>query len=283
MEGNGLDGMKWGPVIAVSILFHAALFSALIYFPESFSIRKPAGMFNVVQVELVSPPGGAVPSKETSKSKNATPTKSKSKKSISVPPKKTTRRLAPVQRKKKPVVVAKRTVKKKTAPVKKKEVSASELIDRAIKKIDRKVKAEEKKVSRTPAVKKGSHLDRALAGVEARARAGAGEGVSGTGGVAGTVMQIYQSKVQLLIEENWTYPTALMDDDSLEAIVLLDVRRDGKIISFRFVSRSSDPVLDESVIRAIERSDPLPPFPEVYRRSHDEIEIRFNPKERNNS
>jgi colicin import membrane protein len=273
--------MKWGPVLGVSLLFHAVFFCMLIYFPESVSFQRPTGMFNVVQVELVSPGAVAPPSKEKGTTQTPPPSsQSKSTKSITVPEKKTARLLAPVKTEKKPVVVAKRTVKKKTTPVKKKEVSASELIDQAIKKIDRKVRAEEKKTSPKPTAK-GSHLDRALAGVEARARAeaGSGEGTAGMGGATGTLMQIYYANVHNWISSNWSYPVALKSDPDLEAVVLLEVQRDGKILSTRFIARSSEPVFDESVLRAIERSDPLPPFPEVYRRSHDEFQIRFNLKE----
>ena len=38
-------------------------------------------------------------------------------------------------------------------------------------------------------------------------------------------------------------------------------------------------MFDESVMRAIERSDPLPPFPEGFLKSFEEIEINFNLRE----
>jgi len=57
------------------------------------------------------------------------------------------------------------------------------------------------------------------------------------------------------------------------------VKRDGAILKRRFKKRSSSAVFDESVSKAIERSNPLPPFPEGYRKSHDEIEINFNLKD----
>jgi colicin import membrane protein len=57
------------------------------------------------------------------------------------------------------------------------------------------------------------------------------------------------------------------------------VKRDGSILKTEIKKRSSDDMFDQSVIKAIERSDPLPPFPEGYRKSYDEIEINFNLKE----
>jgi len=58
--------------------------------------------------------------------------------------------------------------------------------------------------------------------------------------------------------------------------VLLAVKRDGTILKTRFEKRSADVLFDESVSKAIERSNPLPAFPEGYRMTHDELEIRFN-------
>lgn len=274
LERNGLDGIGWAPVISVSILFHAALFSILLYFPESFSVNRRPGLDNTVMVRLVDAPGRPIPGRDAGKSKGASP--SNKKESAAVPTKKPARRIAPVKKEEKPVVVAKRTVKKKTTPVKK-TVSASELIDQAIKKIDRKVKAETEKAESVDKTQ-GDHLEQALAGVEARARDGRSEGVgvSGFDGVPGTAMQIYMANVEQWVMSNWSYPVALKSDPDIHAIVQLDVQRDGKILSSRFIRRSSDPVFDESVLRAIERSDPLPPFPEIYRRSHDEIRIHFS-------
>lgn len=267
-----------------SLLFHAVLFSVLLYFPESLAVRKPfPGV--VYEVDLVEMPGDSgaaktpAPAEKEAESTPKAEAPEPGPKAVSLPEKKTARRIEPIKNDIKPVIVAKRTAKTKTTPVKKKEVSASELIDRAISKIDRKVKAEAAPKKKTPT--QGNHLEKALASLEAKAgedsgSRGSGEGRSGAGGVAGTVMQIYQAKVHNWISSNWSYPTALSRDKDLEVIIVLDVQRDGRIVATRIASRSSDPVFDESVIRAIERSDPLPPFPDVYRRNHDEFEIRFN-------
>jgi colicin import membrane protein len=47
----------------------------------------------------------------------------------------------------------------------------------------------------------------------------------------------------------------------------------------RFDKRSTDVLFDESVSKAIERSNPLPPFPEGYRKTNEELEINFNLKD----
>jgi colicin import membrane protein len=86
-------------------------------------------------------------------------------------------------------------------------------------------------------------------------------------------------EVETKIKGNWSYPVALQIQKDLEAVVVLKVKSDGTILRSQLKKRSSNPVFDQSVLKAIERSDPLPPFPEGYRKSHDEIEITFNLKD----
>lgn len=278
LEGNGPNGLKWGPVIAASLLFHAAAVGLMFFVPETLSIRRPdPGV--VYEVRLVDMPGNGGRGEAAAPEKKAAPPRAEAKKAVSIPKKKPARRIAPVQREKKPVIVAKKTAKIDTKPTKEKwEVSPSDLIDRAISRIERKEKA---KAAPPPPKTGAGHLERALADVESRARSQIGGTGSGRGGgVMGTAMQIYKAKITDHISGNWSYPVALQSgEEGLEATVVLTAQRDGSITSTRIAKRSSNTIFDESVLRAIERSDPLPPFPEVYRRSHDEIEIRFNLEE----
>jgi colicin import membrane protein len=65
----------------------------------------------------------------------------------------------------------------------------------------------------------------------------------------------------------------------LEAVVVIMVKSDGSIMKTRFEKRSASPIFDDSVIKAVERSNPLPPFPEGYKVSYDEIRFNFNLKD----
>ncbi len=286
-EGFDASGMRWSPVIIISVLFHAALLSLMFFVPDSLSIRRPGFPGEVYEVQLVDmpgPPAGAAESaaaaKEASPPSPPASEKEPDKPALVRAPE-PAKRISEIEREQKPVVVAKKTVKSETAPPKKPEVSPSELIDQAISRIDRKVKAEEA----PPAGPKtgGSHLDRALAGIQSRSgqQPGAGQGGTGggRGGFLGTAMQIYQARIHEHIAANWSYPAALQPRGNPEATILLRVQRDGKITSSRFVKRSTNSVFDDSVLRAVDRSDPLPPFPESYKRSHEEIQIRFTLKE----
>jgi colicin import membrane protein len=169
------------------------------------------------------------------------------------------------------VVIAKKTVKKKPKETPKTQrPSSSKLIEEALSKIEKKVKAEKKP--------RPDPVDRAIAKIESKVKAGTGE-VS-RGGVAQTSvrMQLYRSEVESRIKENWSYPALLSPDKEkgLEAVVLLEVKSDGKILRSRIQKKSSDVLFDQSVIRAIERSDPLPAFPEGYLKTREDMVITFN-------
>ncbi|MFO7784270.1 MAG: TonB family protein [Thermodesulfobacteriota bacterium] len=282
------NGMRWSPVIILSVLFHAALISLIFFVPESLSIRTPGPPGVVYEVQLVDMPGppagsgeSAPAAKEASPPSTPEPKKDPDRPALVQAPE-PTKRISEIEREEKPVVVAKKTVKEKTTPVKKPEVSPSERIDQAISRIDRKVKSEVAP-PKSPETR-GDHLERAMADLQSRAgrQPGAvqgGTGGGGRGGFLGTAMQIYRARVQEHITANWSYPAALQSRGNPEATILLRVQRDGTITSSRLVKRSTNSVFDDSVLRAVERSDPLPPFPESYKMSREEFEIRFTLKE----
>lgn len=256
---------RWSRVILISLFFHLLIFSLIFLVPESAPYRRFGGV--VYEVSLVEMPAGAKMSDmggARPKSEQVSPS---SKKAIRV------QRISPPKTKKRPIVIAKRTVDgKKKRKQEKPRVSSSRLIDRAVSKVERKVKAE----MNDPIAQAISKLGPRTEGVT-----GAGS-IAGDGSDPGITFRIYQMEVESQIKGNWTYPIAIANPKTqkdLEAIVVLEVRNDGTILKSWVKKRSSDPIFDESVLKAIERSNPLPPFPEGYLKSHDEIEINFNLRE----
>jgi colicin import membrane protein len=266
---------RWSSVLILSLLLHTAVFSLILFLPAPSPNRSFKGI--VYEVDLVELPAPKM--KEESKGSKATTKK------MSVSSKRTqAKRIETPKPKKKPVVIAKRTLKKKK--VKPKE-SPSKIIDKALAKIEKRAET-----------KKKDPLEEALSGIEKKVRADAqdpiakaisklrtsktgaiGETASAGSGVGTITDRMYQLEIYSRIRENWSYAVALRDSKKthdLEAVVVLTVRSDGKIMRSRFKRRSSDIVFDRSVAKAIERSDPLPSFPEGYRKTQDEIEITFN-------
>ena len=89
-------------------------------------------------------------------------------------------------------------------------------------------------------------------------------------------MQIYRLEIEDVIKGNWSYPVALNGRADLEAVIILLVRNNGSIENTRFEKKSRNTLFDESVLKAIDRSDPLPSFPKGYNKTHEEFVITFN-------
>jgi len=264
---NELEEPRWSRVIILSLFFHIVIFSAILFVPDSIPTRRISGA-TVYEVNLVEMPG---------KSRSIPPKLSNSKMSREVTSSKkstTAKRISRPSKEEKPVVIAKRVVKrekekkKEVKKPKKPRVSPSRLIDRAVSKIEKKVKA-----------KKNDHLAQALSKIQTRAEGTAEKGSVRGNAESGITIRMYQMAVEEQIKSNWSYPVALISPKKLrdlEAIVVVKVKEDGTVMKSWFKDRSSNSIFDGSVLKAIERSDPLPPFPEGYRKSYDEIEIRFN-------
>jgi TonB family protein len=74
-------------------------------------------------------------------------------------------------------------------------------------------------------------------------------------------------------------PSELINRDDIEAILVIKIRRDGTIMDVRFEKKSGNEIFDSSVWRAVQKANPLPPFPKTYSPPYEEIGIRFRPKD----
>ena len=260
--------LRWGRFIFLSFLLHLCALSLFLFVPDSASTRKISGP-TVYEVNLVNLPAAKpkTPARAV-QSKAAGKTVPSSKKAVAA------KRISTPPKKDKPVVIGKRTVeRKKSVPkkppkTKKPKVSPSKLIDQAVAKIKRNVKTK----------KKDQHLDRAISNIQNRVQKSETAGSGGTS-VEGIAIRIYQMEVEERIKSNWQYPVALTSPSKrkdLVATVVIKVRQDGTILKSWFIDRSSNAIFDASAIKAVDRSNPLPPFPEGYNKRQDEVEIRFN-------
>jgi TonB family protein len=102
------------------------------------------------------------------------------------------------------------------------------------------------------------------------------------GGMSGSELSqalgLYRALVNEKIESNWVFPEQLhRQKGKIEAIVVVRARRDGTVFGIEFEKKSGDPYFDESVLKAIIKSKPFPPFPDIYSPKEEEIVIRFSP------
>jgi len=91
--------------------------------------------------------------------------------------------------------------------------------------------------------------------------------------------RLYYTEVWAAIKRQWVLPKSLLNAEGLEAVVVIVVRRDGKIEKMQFEKRSGNQLFDDSVLRAIQKADPLPKFPDIYSPPRDEIGVRFRPED----
>ena len=272
--------VRWRRPLIFSLVFHVSVFSMLLFVPESMPTRRITGptVYEVDLVQLPSKPAKTVKETAVVTPGRIVPGSGKTSRS---------RRISRPEKKKKPVIIGKRVVERKTPkkkPVKKVEkpkVNASKLIDQAISNIERKVKAD-KKVQ----AKKKDHLSAALSKIQSRVAKTGKKHSAGDRSETGIAIRLYQMEVAERIKQNWSYPMAISNPSEfrgIEAVVVVTVRENGAIVRSLVKKRSLNTLFDASVLKAIERSDPLPPFPDGYRKSSDDIEIRFNLSEMESS
>lgn len=268
----------WGKMLFLSLFLHLVLFCLILFVPEPGQTRRMPEV--VYEVNLVSLPPARVPEPKIS-SKARPRAAQKAAKVLQAPP---ARPIRPAVPQAKPIVVAKRTIKSKKAATPKPPPPTKRL-EKALARIEEKVKVERKPPPPTPAPKPkktpaqdSGHLDQALAQLEKKWAAAPAGSLGGAAPPSSMLERLYQISVEEWIKNNWTFPVALdnTSQKDLEAVVVVEVESSGRILKSSFKRKSGHPVFNESVMRAIERSNPLPAFPEGYPKSREEIEINFN-------
>ena len=252
---------KWSKMIILSLVLHLAVFSTVFLVPEPTGTRKIREV--VYNVDLVEMPKGKRPGIRSK-------ARAKKVKGVTAPTKAVpTKRISRATKKKKPVVIAKRTVKVEAKKTKTPEVSSAKLLDDALARIEKKIEKDRKEPP----------IDQEIPRLEAETGAPAGAKVTGRFATDGIIMEIYKADIKDWVCSNWSYPVALLGPNSerlLSTVVELKVEKNGTILRTVVTQSSGNEGFDQSVLKALKRSDPLPPFPEGYRKTHEEIEINFN-------
>jgi len=116
--------------------------------------------------------------------------------------------------------------------------------------------------------------------------AGAGEGdgavalgVGGRGGpgvLKGMDFVIYQNRMLSTIKDNWAW---VGQRTNLKVVVQFGIKDNGEITGLKVVQPSGDATYDESVLRAVKKSSPLPAPPNAYRKDFADVELTFRPRD----
>jgi colicin import membrane protein len=136
--------------------------------------------------------------------------------------------------------------------------------------------AVERAKSRTEAPQKAPQAGEVISSGtgEGEGAAALGQGGRGGGVVKGIEFISYRNKVLSIIRDNWAWPGQRSD---LKVTVKFAIKDTGEIIGVKVVQPSGDPSYDESVLRAVRKSSPLPAPPESYRKDFSDVELNFLP------
>ncbi len=288
-RGEGERLWRW---VFFSGLLHLALIFALFVIPRVPSRRPPS--YPVYTVDLVggekigggglspvlaAPPAAA--KETTGKLKEKTPVKEEVKKAE--------------KREKK---VAKSVPEEVEVVLKKRKVETSKSAEKPVQQdmaVEKTKKEEIKEREGLPDHVREKLIQAALERVKSRAAqkkpdgqelgAGPGQGegaaargVGGTGGgiVKGLEFVRYYNLMRSRIKERWTWVGKRSD---LEVTVRFAIQENGEIAGLRIIKASGDASYDDSVIRAVQRSSPLPRPPEKYQKDFMDVELTFRPKD----
>jgi len=104
-------------------------------------------------------------------------------------------------------------------------------------------------------------------------------GPRGTGIEPDFYMKQYLSAVYQKIHDHWVLPDLQNWDNSLEAVLLISIRRDGAVTETSFERKSANIYFNQFVLKAVKDAAPLPPFPDQLKENIFEIGLRFKPGE----
>jgi len=91
------------------------------------------------------------------------------------------------------------------------------------------------------------------------------------------IEKAYLASVHSRILQNWILPDLQNWENDIEAVVVLTIDKSGSITKYFFEKKSNNQYFDKFVEKAIQESDPLPPFPAEFKEKQMEIGLRFYP------
>ena len=113
---------------------------------------------------------------------------------------------------------------------------------------------------------------------EGKSGSAAGPPGSADGAQVGLARRLYYTEIWNAIRRQWVLPEYLKAQH-LETILVVVIRRDGKVLDLRVEKSSGNEAYDESARRAVRKADPLPAFPAIYSPAQEEIALRFRPED----
>ena len=289
-QGRG-PARIWVGMTGLSILCHVLFFSGVLFLPE----LQFAGPYipSAVEVDLVSlpqvesePQAGAdqvsvspqadvkgAPVEPVKPAEEPKPPKPAKELESAKPKEKPAQAVEtkPEEAFAKPVSLAPRPLQVKRS-LKQKTYNASKVIRSAIARIEK-----EAPESRPRPVLQA--IDKLKEEVESHGGVVMRGGVAGSGASKKTLelLDIYNAEIWHRIQKNWAFSEEMVQGRTdLEATIIVKIMRQGEIRDIWFEKRSGNSYFDDSVFKAVKKSDPLPPLPEGYLGPFYDVGFRFN-------
>mmetsp|Transcript_571 Transcript_571/g.378 ORF Transcript_571/g.378 Transcript_571/m.378 type:complete len:285 (+) Transcript_571:929-1783(+) len=257
----------------VSVICHLFLFVSIIFIPNSLSNSKQRIHDDVINVNLVSM--SAVFSNHRTKLIQPQPkVKVKTKEKTRVKSKKKAQLVSRDMRfvssgekkKSEKKNTSKQAIKISIEKLKKKDEKAkSEKIAEAVNQVKKKLdKAKpEKSLMPTSAIDMRQGLTF--------------PSVDKSGEEIDELVRVYQAEIKYQIQRNWAFSKHLVGDGSyLETVLIIKIMSDGEVKDVVFEKRSGNDYLDGSALRAVMKSNPLPPLPEAFSVPYYKVGLTFN-------
>ena len=268
----------WIAMMVISAFCHALFLSGIIVLPQMRFTNTFAPI--AVEIDLVSLPAPSPqPQRLTKKTKplrqvaEELPQQPEKNEAIT-----TLDKLEPVTSQKKEALSlshqkplqVKRSLKKKTYNV-------SNVIDKAIAKIEKKT-LESRPHSVLKAIEK---LKQAGLMADHKTRSSSASTATGGSNKKGLeLLDIYNAEIWHRIQKNWAFSEQIAQGNTeLEGIIIMKIMRDGEIRDIWFERRSGNSYFDDSVLKAVKKSNPLPPLPDGFLGPYYDVGIRFNHSE----
>ena len=163
-------------------------------------------------------------------------------------------------------------VKESKSEAKTESASADGVRERLIQSAAERARARTESAQKTS---KGETLSAGSGEGEGAAALGVG-GRGGPGVVKGIDFIAYQNRMLSTIKDNWAWVGAR---GNLRVVVHFGIKDNGEIIGLKIVQPSGDSSYDESVLRALKKSSPLPAPPEAVRKDFADVELTFRPRD----
>lgn len=270
---NLTAGSRLGRMFFVSLVLHGLAISALFFLPNLSSTRTFYSP--VYSVRLVTPPPAPEAKSEGAQPAPAVP-------AVPASP---------------PVAVEKPKAKEKEKPVSlapKKEETKKEdsekMISEAIERLRQKKESKglDSAIEKIRSEKESRQVQSAIEGIRKKVTIGSQGAVEShepsRGGASTDVMtikhKIYYNLIWKRIRSVWVLPdAALAGQKNLEAIIGIRISPNGQIEDIQFEKKSGNPIFDESALRAIQKSNPLPPLPPGFEGERFDVGVRFTPSD----